>query len=134
MRKMGGGEREGKLAYGIFYWLQKYMRFLKGGGGHFCAPSTVSGRDGGNGWVWMLSSHDVQICLLLKEIGHLFLLGPVLLGTVKCIQIRFCGRVFFTAVLLGWVTCNCLFFRFPLTAYTSVSPTLQRFGLFCLVW
>lgn len=100
----------------------------------FCAPSTVSGRDGGNGWVWMLSSHDVQICLLLKEIGHLFLLGPVLLGTVKCIQIRFCGRVFFTAVLLGWVTCNCLFFRFPLTAYTSVSPTLQRFGLFCLVW
>lgn len=32
MRKMGGGEREGKLAYGIFYWLQKYMQFLKGGG------------------------------------------------------------------------------------------------------
>lgn len=28
MRKMGGGEREGKQAYGIFYWFQKYVQFL----------------------------------------------------------------------------------------------------------
>lgn len=36
MRKMGGGEREGKLAYGIFYWLQKYMLFLKGRRAFLC--------------------------------------------------------------------------------------------------
>lgn len=83
------------------------------------------------------SSHDAQMRLLLKETGHLLLLGSLSYGTVKCIQIRFCGRAFFTAVLLGWVTATVVFFGFPLTAYTSVSPALPAFwrlGFFCLIW
>lgn len=103
-------------------------------GRHLCAPSSVSGPDGGcRGGVGSRLS-----CLLLKKMGHLLFLGPILPGTAKCTQIRFWqGRggggggwlAFLTAVLLGWITCNCLF-----QIYTYYIRFCIFFGLDFFVW
>lgn len=61
--------------------------------------------------------------------GPSFLLGPVLLWTAEWTQIRSprgWGQIaFLVAVLLGWVTCNQLFFSFAITACAFVPLILD---------
>lgn len=93
-------------------------------GRHLCAPSSVSGPDGGcRGGVGSRLS-----CLLLKKMGHLLFFGPILPGTAKCTQIRFWqGRGGGGGGWLAFLMLSCLvgspatvFFRFILTTYVSV--------------
>lgn len=55
--------------------------------GHFCA---WRGRSS-SVWARAHCCQDAGICALLKGLGHLFVLGPVLLGTAEWTRIRFPG-------------------------------------------
>lgn len=99
-------------------------------GGGICVPLPL----------YLVRMADVEVGsqlsrLLLKKMGYLLLLGPVLPGTAKCTQIRFWqGRArgwlaFLIAVLLGWITCNCLF-----RIYNYYIHFCVFFGLDFFVW
>lgn len=66
--------------------------------------------------------------------GPLLLVSPVRLGWQDVLNTGSSGGAFLAIVLSVWVSCNFLFFRFVLTAYTSVSLVIglgTRFLLRC---